>query len=162
MAADPPRELAYRAPPEGGDRRDLRRGDPGLDGCAEGVNTPGAPPRSTAAAGSTGSPALVRDGRSAKRVLRMESPASVLDGGMGLNLLSPHAVRFRGPALDRRARGALSAAGASITERQQKADWGNQVLEYVVVVSARSDQDALRRIQQALESHGFFTGFAAA
>jgi hypothetical protein len=81
---------------------------------------------------------------------------------MGLNLLSPHAVRFRGPALDRRARGALSAAGASITERQQKADWGNQVLEYVVVVSARSDQDALRRIQQALESHGFFTGFAAA
>lgn len=81
---------------------------------------------------------------------------------MVLNVLSPHAVRFRGPALDRRARGALSAAEASMTERHHKGDWGNQVLEYVVVVPARSDEDASRRIQQALEGHGFFTGFAAA
>jgi hypothetical protein len=47
-------------------------------------------------------------------------------------------------------------------EHQQRADWGNQVLEYVVVVSARSDEDASLRIQQAMEGHGFFTGFAAA
>lgn len=78
---------------------------------------------------------------------------------MELNLLSTHAVRFRGPAMDRRARGALSAVGASLLERQPNADWGGQIQEYVVSVQARDEADAARRIRQALEDHGSFTDF---
>ena len=78
---------------------------------------------------------------------------------MEFNLLSPHAVRFRGPALDRRARGALSAVGASMIERRQNAKWNGQIQEYVFTIPARDDDDAAERIQQALRGHGFFTGF---
>jgi hypothetical protein len=81
---------------------------------------------------------------------------------MELNLLSRHPVRFRGPALDRPTRAALSAAAVSIIERRQRDDWGGQLQDFVASVEARDDGDAVRRVAAALERHRAFGDFAAA
>jgi hypothetical protein len=80
---------------------------------------------------------------------------------MQLTILSPHLVRFRGPALGRRARGALSASGASVVERHPCAEWGPQLQKYVVSIHARDGADAIRRIEMALENQGSYNDFSA-
>jgi hypothetical protein len=79
---------------------------------------------------------------------------------MQLTILSPHLVRFRGPALGRRARGALSASGASVIERQPSAEWGPQLQRYLVSVEARDGADAIRRIEMALQNEGTYNHFS--
>lgn len=76
-------------------------------------------------------------------------------------ILTPIAVRFRGPALHRMARGALSAAGASVIERNASVEWGPQLQEYVVSVEARDAEDAVKRVRQALEAHGAYDRFSS-
>jgi hypothetical protein len=80
---------------------------------------------------------------------------------MQLTILSPHLVRFRGPALGRRARGALSASGASVIERHPSAEWGPQLQQYLVSVEARDGADAIRRIEVALLNLGNYNHFSA-
>jgi hypothetical protein len=80
---------------------------------------------------------------------------------MQLTILSPHLVRFRGPTLGRRARGALSASGASVIERHPSAEWGPQLQECVVSVEARDAPDAIRRIEVALQNQGSYNHFSA-
>jgi hypothetical protein len=80
---------------------------------------------------------------------------------MELNLLSRHVVRFRGPALDRRSRAALSAAAVSVIERKQRKDWGGQLQEFVTSIEARDESDAVHRVAAALEGLGSYDGFAA-
>jgi hypothetical protein len=80
---------------------------------------------------------------------------------MQLTILSPHLVRFRGPALGRRARGALSASGASVIERHPSAEWGPQLQQYLVSVEARDGADAIRRIEVALLNQGNYNHFSA-
>ena len=79
---------------------------------------------------------------------------------MQLTILSPHLVRFRGPALGRRARGALSASGASVIERHPSAEWGPQLQQYLVSVEARDGADAIRRIEVALLNQGNYNHFS--
>jgi len=78
---------------------------------------------------------------------------------MELTMLSPHSVRFRGPALSRMARGALSAASISVIDRQPAADWGGQLQHYLVSVEARDGEDAVVRVQDAVGLHGAYSGF---
>ena len=80
---------------------------------------------------------------------------------MQLTILSPHLVRFRGPALGRRARGALSASGASVIERHPSAEWGPQLQRYLVSVEARDGADAIRRIEMTLQNEGTYNHFSA-
>jgi hypothetical protein len=75
-------------------------------------------------------------------------------------MLSPHSVRFRGPALSRMGRGALSAASISVIGRQPAADWGGQLQHYVVSVQARDSEDAVVRVRGAVGLHGAYSGFA--
>jgi hypothetical protein len=79
---------------------------------------------------------------------------------MQLTILSPHLVRFRGPSLGRRARGALSASGASVIERHPSAEWGPQLQRYLVSVEARDGADAIRRIEVALQNEGTYNHFS--
>ena len=81
--------------------------------------------------------------------------ASLLDTG----LLSKYHVRFVGPALIRRSRGALSAAAITLVERRPAESWGNQVQEYVVVLDARDPDDAVARVRSVIEGDGFYKGF---
>jgi hypothetical protein len=76
-------------------------------------------------------------------------------------LLAPHSVSFAGPALGRRARGALSAASISVLERHPSADWGAQQQEYLVAVQARDAADATRRVELALQGQGTYRDFIA-
>jgi hypothetical protein len=80
---------------------------------------------------------------------------SLVDAG----ILSKHHVRFRGPGLTRRSRGALSAASITLVERRATESWGNQLQEYFVLLEARDDGDAVARVQRAIEGHGFYDGF---
>ena len=77
------------------------------------------------------------------------------------SILTPLAVRFRGPALHRGARGSLSAVGALVVERNASVDWGPQLQEYLVSVQARNAEDAVRRVRQALEAHGTYDRFSS-
>jgi hypothetical protein len=81
---------------------------------------------------------------------------------MELASLSLHAVRFMGPSLARRGRGALSAAGVSVLQRHPSVQWGPQVQEYLVSVDARSESDAIRRVEAALLGQGNYGGYSAA
>jgi hypothetical protein len=74
---------------------------------------------------------------------------------------SPHSVRFVGPALGRRSRGALSAAGVSVLERRPCADWGPQRQTYHVSLNARDVPDAIRRVEEALRGEGTYIDFSA-
>jgi hypothetical protein len=80
---------------------------------------------------------------------------------MELTLLTPHSVSFAGPALGRRARGALSAAGISVLERRPSTDWGPLQQEFLVVLDARDAADAIRRVELALQGHGTYRNFIA-
>jgi hypothetical protein len=75
--------------------------------------------------------------------------------------LSSHSVRFVGPALDRRTRGSLSAAGVSVTERHPCAEWGPQRQTYLVSLEARDPWDAIKRMEEALQGKGTYTEFSA-
>ena len=74
----------------------------------------------------------------------------VFGTGMELAGLSLHSVRFMGPSLGRRGRGALSAAGVSVLKRHPNPRWGPQLQEYLVSVDARNENDAIRRVEAAL------------
>ncbi len=76
-------------------------------------------------------------------------------------ILSVQFVRFEGPALTRRARGALSAAGISVMERHASATWGEQRLDYLVAVDARDGDDAVVRVRAAISPDGAYSGFTA-
>ena len=80
---------------------------------------------------------------------------------MELTILSPHSVRFRGPALSRRARGSLSASSISVIVRHPATDWGGQLQHFVVSVQARDGEDAVRRVREALASQGSYGWFAS-
>ena len=79
---------------------------------------------------------------------------------MDTGILSKYQVRFVGPALTRRSRGALSAAAISLVERRPAETWGNQIQEYVVVVDAREPEDAVNRVRSVIEDHGSYQSFA--
>ena len=74
-------------------------------------------------------------------------------------ILSKHHVRFLGPALTRRSRGALSAALITLVQRRPAESWGHQLQEYVVLVDARSREDAVTRVRDVIAAHGFYSGF---
>jgi hypothetical protein len=74
-------------------------------------------------------------------------------------ILSKHHVRFLGPALTRRSRGALSAASITLVERRPAESWGNQLQEYLVLLEARDGADAVARVHRVIEGHGFYDGF---
>jgi len=80
---------------------------------------------------------------------------------MELTVLTPHNANFAGPALGRRARGALSAAGISVLERRPSTDWGPQQQEFLVALEARDAADAIRRVELALQGHGNYGYFFA-
>jgi hypothetical protein len=75
-------------------------------------------------------------------------------------LLSKYHVRFVGPPLIRRSRGALSAAAITLVERRPAETWGNQIQEYVVLVGARDRDDAVSRVRTVIEGDGYYKGFA--
>jgi hypothetical protein len=72
-------------------------------------------------------------------------------------ILSMESVRFEGPTLTRRARGALSAAGISVTERHASTTWGEQRQDYLVTVDARDHDDAVVRVRAAISPHGAYS-----
>jgi hypothetical protein len=80
---------------------------------------------------------------------------------MDIGILTPHRIRFRGPALIRRSRGALLAAGISVMERRPAADWGGQLQEYLVTVDARDSDDAIARVRAVVARHGPYHAFSA-
>jgi hypothetical protein len=84
----------------------------------------------------------------------------VLKEGMAATVLTRHGVRFRGPALTRRGREALSADGISLLERHQLAEWGGQAVEYLVIVDALDTTDAVARVTQTVSMHGSYGQFA--
>jgi hypothetical protein len=75
-------------------------------------------------------------------------------------LLTRQGVRFRGPILTRRTREALSKAGVSLLERVPLPEWNGQVIEYVVVLSARDGDDAIARVRDLVSKEGVYTEFA--
>ena len=79
---------------------------------------------------------------------------------MDTGLPSKYHVRFVGPALTRRSRGALSAAAITLVERRPAETWGNQIQEYVVLVGARDRDDAVARVRKVIEGDGFYKDFA--
>ena len=81
---------------------------------------------------------------------------------MDTGILSKYYVRFVGPELIRRSRGALSAAAITLVERRPAESWGNQVQEYVVVLDARDPDDAVARVRRVIEGDGFYKGFQPA
>ena len=78
---------------------------------------------------------------------------------MDTGLPSKYHVRFVGPALTRRSRGALSAAAITLVERRPAETWGNQIQEYVVLVDARDRDDAVARVRKVIEGDGFYKDF---
>lgn len=76
--------------------------------------------------------------------------------------LSSRWVSFLGPPLTRRARGSLSVANITMIDRRRSAGWDGQILDYLVSVDARDDEDAAARVRTALEAHGSFSAFARA
>ncbi|HET9120801.1 MAG TPA: hypothetical protein VFN72_09725 [Solirubrobacterales bacterium] len=78
---------------------------------------------------------------------------------MDTGILTKHHVRFLGPALTRRSRGALSAAAITLVDRRPAEGWANQLQEYLVLVEARDRCDAVARVQKVIEAHGFYNGF---
>jgi hypothetical protein len=74
--------------------------------------------------------------------------------------LSSRWVSFLGPPLTRRARGSLSVANITMIDRRRSAGCDGQVLDYLVSVDARDDDDAAARVRTALEAHGSFSAFA--
>ena len=76
--------------------------------------------------------------------------------------LSSRVVSFLGPPLSRRARGSLSVANITMIDRRRTTGWGGQVLDYLVSVNARDDEDAAARVRAALHVHGSFSAFAPA
>jgi hypothetical protein len=85
----------------------------------------------------------------------------VIDGAP-YAVLSSRWVGFLGPPLTRQARGSLSVANITMIDRRRSAGWDGQVLDYVVSVNARDDEDAAARVRTALEAHGSFSTFAPA
>jgi hypothetical protein len=96
-----------------------------------------------------------------KTPIRVEAAPTVFGTQMELTLLTPHTVSFAGPALGRRARGALSAAGISVLERRPSTDWGPQQQEFLVTLEARDAADAIRRVELALQRQGTYKNFFA-
>jgi hypothetical protein len=82
-----------------------------------------------------------------------------LGSPLDIGMLSKHHVRFLGPALTRRSRGALSAASITLVERRPAENWGDQLQEYLVTLDARTGQDAVARVRKVIETHGFYNGF---
>ena len=82
--------------------------------------------------------------------------------GAPYGVLCSRWVGFLGPPLTRRARGSLSVANITMIDRRRSAGWDGQVLDYIVSVNARDDQDAAARVRTALEAHGSFSAFARA
>jgi hypothetical protein len=78
------------------------------------------------------------------------------------DVLSSRWVSFLGPSLTRRARGSLSVANITIIDRRRSAGWDGQLLDYLVSVNARDDEDAAARVRAALDGHGSFSAFARA
>jgi hypothetical protein len=93
--------------------------------------------------------------------VHVETGLSVFDRLTELTALTRHTVRFLGPPLGRRARGALSAAGVSVLERHPSADLSPQPQEYLVSVQARDATDAIRRVETVLQGHGSYGHFGA-
>ena len=60
------------------------------------------------------------------------------------------------------ATGSLSVANITMIDRRRSAGWDGQVLDYLVSVNARDDEDAAARVRTALEAHGSFSAFARA
>jgi hypothetical protein len=75
-------------------------------------------------------------------------------------MLTRHGVRFRGPALTRRTRDGLTRAGISLLDRRPLPEWNGQVVEYVVILDARSPDAAISRVQEIVSPDGPYTEFA--
>jgi hypothetical protein len=79
---------------------------------------------------------------------------------MNTSLLMRHGIRFRGPALTHRTRDALTTAGISLLERSPLPDWNGQVVEYVVILAARDEEDAISRVRDVVSRDGSYDEFA--
>jgi hypothetical protein len=75
-------------------------------------------------------------------------------------MLTRQGVRFRGPALTRRARDAFSVAGISLVDRTAVPEWNGQLVDYVVVLSARDGDDAIARVRDLVSRDGTYSEFA--
>ena len=74
-----------------------------------------------------------------------------------------HPVRSsvsRTVAQPRRTRDSLSAADISVLDRTALPDWNGQVIEYVVIVSARDGEDAIARVRDVVSRGGPYSEFA--
>ena len=71
-----------------------------------------------------------------------------------------HGVRFRGPSLTRRTRDGLSTAGILLLERRPVPDWNGQMVEYVVILGARDEEDAIARVRNVVSRDGTYSEFA--
>ena len=79
---------------------------------------------------------------------------------VAVRFLSAHQVSFRGPAMTRGIRGALSAAGARVIEDDPKGgEEGAGQHRYLVAVEARDGEDALARVRKLVRGRGAFSGF---
>ena len=79
---------------------------------------------------------------------------------MNPGTLMRHGVRFRGPSLTHRTRDALSTAGILLLDRSPLPDWNGQVIEYVVILGARDEQDAIARVRGVVSRDGSYSEFA--
>lgn len=70
-------------------------------------------------------------------------------------------MKFRGPPLTRMMRGGMSAAAIRVIEARPDASWGGQMKLYTVSIGARSDRDAIARVQAVVRAHGSYADFSA-
>jgi hypothetical protein len=74
-------------------------------------------------------------------------------------MLMRHGVRFRGPALTRRTRDQLSTARIELIERNLVDDSDTPTVEYLVILGARDEQDAIARVRKLVPQDGSYDGF---
>jgi hypothetical protein len=79
---------------------------------------------------------------------------------MDTGMLMRHGVRFPGPSFTPRTRDALSTAGISLLERSPLPDWDGQVIEYVVILGATDEEDAIARVRDVVSRDGTYSKFA--
>ena len=79
---------------------------------------------------------------------------------MNTGTLMRQGVRFRGPSLTHRTRDALSRAGIRMIDRSPLPHWNGQVIEYVVILGARDEEDAIARVRDVVSRDGPYSDFA--
>jgi hypothetical protein len=92
---------------------------------------------------------------------RSDPTSVVFELEMNTGTIMRHGVRFRGPLLTHRTRDALSTAGISLLERSPLPGWNGQVIEYVVMLGARDEEDAIARVREVVSRDGSYGEFAS-